>query len=108
MTMHGLNLPADGRLSPEFAIAHNAAWVRVVLKPDYDISSWLRAARDLGIETLGVIARESLVQPPSAMPPPGPRLTWRDYLESIRRGPAMVPPAGLTPSDFRPTTDMYA
>ena len=59
--MIGLNGPADMRLAPQFYAMLGARWIRVVLKPEYDLTPWITEAHRLGLKVLGVIARESLV-----------------------------------------------
>jgi hypothetical protein len=59
----GLNMPADARLAPQFGALLGAKWLRVVLKPEYDLTPWILDAHGRGMSVLGVIARESLAGP---------------------------------------------
>lgn len=58
--MFGLNGPADGRLSPQFYQLMGARWIRLVLKPEHDLTDWIQDAHRRGLKVLGVIARESM------------------------------------------------
>lgn len=58
--MIGLNFPADGRVNPQFGALLGAKWLRVVLKPDVDLTDWIARTHARGIQVLGLIARESL------------------------------------------------
>jgi len=56
----GLNFPGDMRLSPHFAAAVRSRWLRVVLLPDVDLTTWIDEAHELGIKIIGAVARESI------------------------------------------------
>lgn len=60
MGQQGLNFPADMRLAPQFGHMLKAQWLRVVLKPEYDLTPWIADAHRLGLNVLGVVARESI------------------------------------------------
>jgi hypothetical protein len=63
----GLNVDPAGTLDPDWIVGTNAAWVRLVLRPEHELDSWLDAVRERGIRVLAVLARESGVEDPSAV-----------------------------------------
>lgn len=59
MASVGLNVPADGRATPEQIAAFHATWIRVVGKRQYDLREYFGACQARGIRVMLVLARES-------------------------------------------------
>ena len=59
MAACGLNIPANGSVSPQQITALGATWVRIVATPEYDLTAYFTTLRTAGIRVLLVLARES-------------------------------------------------
>jgi hypothetical protein len=55
----GLNVSADGAVSPSLVRGLGATWIRIVARPEHNIVNYLRACRSDGIRVLLVYAKES-------------------------------------------------
>jgi hypothetical protein len=87
--MIGLNFPADARLSSQFGALMGSDWLRVVLKPEFDLNAWLNDVHGRGMKGLGVIARESLYAPDATPDQGAGRLSYPEWLESIANASGM-------------------
>lgn len=59
MAAIGLNVSADGRISVEVVKGFGATWIRIVAKPEFDITQYLEQCQREGIDVLLVLAQES-------------------------------------------------